>query len=153
MDNYQYRGARALVLLHEQHLRRFLDIWWQAKAANVALPQVKDPDYVSLETLLRHVLRAARGYLVWTCGMLDLSDPGISPTPDADTIAIEAEEYLDDLLQRWRFPLAPVPEEKFFQPLYRTWWQVDYCIDAMLEHAVMHPQRHALQLEEALSAR
>ena len=29
-------------------------------------------------------------------------------------------------------------------------WKVTYCIDGMLEHAVMHPIRHRVQLEALL---
>ena len=31
-----------------------------------------------------------------------------------------------------------------------TQWQTRYCIDSMLEHAVMHAIRHAFQLDELL---
>lgn len=46
VPEHAYRGARAMVVLHEQHLRAFLDAWNQAKASGVPLPQVADPDYM-----------------------------------------------------------------------------------------------------------
>ena len=79
---YESRAVRALVLLHDEHLRRFLVVWKQARAASVTLPQTEDPAYVSLDTLLRHVLRAARGYMTWMCEVLELPDPEILVTPD-----------------------------------------------------------------------
>ena len=35
-------------------------------------------------------------------------------------------------------------------PEYPSQWKTRYCIDSMLEHAVMHPVRHAFQLDELL---
>lgn len=149
--DYQYRGARALVLLHEKHLLSFLETWRLAKRAGVILPETEDPDYESMETLLAHVLGAARGYMVWICEQLRLPDPGIHASPSANEVTAAAEAYVKHLLERWRVPLAQVPEELFHKPSYKSRWGVEYCVDAMLEHAVMHPIRHAFQLQEALN--
>ncbi len=46
--------------------------------------------------------------------------------------------------------LREVPNEKLETPEYPSRWQTRYCIDSMLEHAVMHPIRHAFQLDELL---
>jgi hypothetical protein len=43
LENYEYRGARALVLLHERYLREYLAAWRRAKAAGVTLPSTDDP--------------------------------------------------------------------------------------------------------------
>ncbi len=149
--DYQYRGARALVLLHEKHLLSFLETWKQAKRAGVVLPETEDPDYESMETLLTHVLGAARGYMVWICEQLGLPDPEIQPAPTANEVTASAETYVKHLSERWRVPLAEIPEELFHEPSYKSRWGVEYCVDAMLEHAVMHPIRHEFQLKEALS--
>lgn len=152
LAHYRYRGARALVLLHEAHQRQFLDVWREAKAAGVKLPETDDEDYESLETLLRHVLRAARGYMVWMCKQLELPDPGIRPPPELEMIEAEADGYLEHLLERWREPLADVEERKFEPATFLSNWGTPYCIEAMLEHAAMHPLRHQFQLRNLLSA-
>ncbi len=147
LANYRYGGARALVILHERQLRKFLVAWRHAKTAGVALPETDDPDYASLETVLAHVLKCARGYMVWMCKMLELPDPGIRPEPEADAVAAEAESYVEHLGEKWRTPLAKLTESQAYRPAYTSPWDVDYCIDAMLEHAAMHPLRHRFQLE------
>lgn len=152
IDDHAYRGARAMVALHERHLREFLAAWRRARAAEVPLPAAPDPDYASLETLLRHVLGCARGYMVWMCEVLELSDPGIAPVPDAAEIEARADEYLEHVVDRWRAPLRGVPEERFAST-HPSRWGVAYCVDAMLEHAVMHPIRHTFQIEEWLGDR
>jgi len=150
---YRSRAVRALVLLHDEHLRRFLETWQRAKAASVVLPVTADPDYVSLDALLRHVLGAARGYMTWMCEVLELPDPAIRVAPDPASLAADAEGYMEHVLMQWRAPLQDVPDDRLETPEYPSRWKTLYCVDAMLEHAVMHPIRHAFQLEELLSRR
>ena len=139
-----------MVQLHEKHLRSFLKIWKKAKELNIKLPETEDTDYQSLETLLRHVFRAARGYMTWMCEKLDLPDPEIKPTPKAEEIVAVTDSYLEHLIERWKNPLASVSPEKFEDKLYTARWGVDYSIDAMMEHAVMHPIRHEFQLQNLI---
>ena len=139
-----------MVLLHEEHLRRFVQTWRRAVASSVSLPPTDDPSYLSLETLGRHVLSSAGGYMIWICEMLALPNPGIRPAPDASTIVRDADDYLEHVLERWRAPLIAVSNESLDTPEYPSRWQTRYSIDAMLEHAVMHPIRHAFQLDELL---
>jgi hypothetical protein len=149
---YRSRAVRALVILHDIQLRRFLATWKRARAASVVLPVTPDPDYASLETLLRHVLGAARGYMTWMCEVLGLPDPQIRVAPDPVLLAAEADNYMEHVLDRWRAPLQHVADDRLERPEYQSRWQTRYCIDAMLEHAVMHPMRHTFQLEELMGA-
>jgi hypothetical protein len=150
---YRSRAVRALVTLHEEHLRRFLITWKRAKAASLALPPTTEPAYESLDTLLRHVLGAARGYMVWMCEALDLPDPEIRVPPEPAVLSQDPESYLEHVLELWRPPLLDVGDERLETPEYVSRWKTRYCIDAMLEHAVMHPIRHAFQLDELLHSR
>ena len=152
MPQYKYNGARSLVLLHEQYLTSLLHTWWDAKSKNLLLPETKDQDYESLDKLLRHIFRAARGYMTWMCDKLDLPDPEIDPVPEPSQISGKADVYLKYLLEKWRLPLVNVEEDLFYNPTYKSRWGVDYCIDAMLEHAVMHPIRHEFQLRNLMEA-
>lgn len=146
IKQYKYSGARSLVLLHEQHLKSCHTAWKEAKQSEIILPKTDDQDYQSMDALLRHILRAARGYMTWMCDKLNLDNPNIEKTPDVNEIAQKADSYLEHLLEKWRLPLSEIPEEKFHSPEYTSRWGVKYCIDAMLEHAVMHPIRHEFQL-------
>ena len=142
-----------MVLLHEEHLRRFVSTWKLAVASSVSLPPADDPAYASLEALGRHVLSAAGGYMIWMCEVLALPDPGIRPAPEAAAMVRDADHYMEHVLERWRAPLRDVPNERLETPEYPSRWQTRYCIDSMLEHAVMHPIRHAFQLNELLENR
>ena len=147
---HSYNGARSMILLHEEHLREFVSSWREAKAAEISLPAPADPDYKSMETLLSHLLGCARGYMVWMCKVLELPDPGIDPAPSPEAVEAEAETYLEHVLEGWRMPLAGVEEERFHRPEYPSGWKVLYCVDAMMEHAVMHPIRHTYQLRRLM---
>jgi uncharacterized damage-inducible protein DinB len=141
-----------MVVLQEKHLRRFVETWEKAQASGTRLPTTDDQDYASYNALLRHVLRASRGYLIWICEQLELPDPKVEQAPEADAIEANYANYLEYLLGCWRGPLKDVPEESFYRPEYASRWKTKYCIDAMLEHAVMHPIRHRYQLEKLLAS-
>jgi hypothetical protein len=147
---HRFNGARSMIILHDQHLRSFVDTWKRALAASIQLPETADPSYASMQSLLRHVLRAARGYMVWMCEMLELPDPSIEPTPDDADIEAAADAYLEHLADRWSVPLVDVAESRFEDREYASRWGTNYCIDAMMEHAVMHPLRHEYQLRVLL---
>ena len=153
VPDHRYGGATALVELHEKHLRSFLDVWREARERGVALPATEDGDCAALDALLHHVLSCARGYLTWCCEVLALDDPGIPPYPDGAAPDEVLADWTETLLDRWRdSPLREVEEERFYRPTHRSRWKVRYCVDAMLEHAVMHPIRHERQLRRILSA-
>ena len=151
LKKYRYNGARSLVLLHDKYLISCLQTWHEAKSHKITLADTDDKDYESLDALLRHILRAARGYMIWMCDKLNLPDPGIEKVPEPDLIETKADEFVAHLLEKWRLPLGEISEENFHSPTYTSRWGVEYCIDAMLEHAVMHPIRHEFQLRNLIT--
>lgn len=66
---------------------------------------------------------------------------------------MEGPEYIKYLLSKWRTPLINTEEKDFHSPSYKSRWGADYCIEAMLEHAVMHPLRHKFQLDNLIKER
>ena len=152
-------GARALVELHENYLRRFHRTWAEARAKDLKLPAVDDPDYASLDSLLVHVLTAAAAYMQWICRSLKLPDPGFEPAPQPGEGTVlregfpgDAESHLEHVLDRWRSPLVGLDEEQLYRPGYPTRRGVDAGIESMLQHAIVHPIRHDYQLRKLLDA-
>lgn len=150
LAEFKYNGARTLIILHEKNIHSFFSTWIKAKKLNITLPITDDKDYESLETLLRHVLRSSGGYITWICDKLNLPDPLITKPPALNFIESAGSEYINYLLDKWRTPLTKIEEEDFHSPSYRSNWGADYCIEGMLEHAVMHPLRHEFQLEQLI---
>ena len=147
LSDHRSRGVRALVLLHERELLAFFVTWRRALAWGVTLPPTDDPDCVSAEAMAHHVLRAARGYLTWLCEKLGLNDPGLPEPPTAGELEAAADAYLEGLLGRWRTALRDAPGERLVEA-HTSRWGEPFTLESMLEHAVVHPMRHALQLEE-----
>ena len=141
-------AVRALILLHEKELRAFLEAWRAGHAREVRLPDTTDPNYASREALLFHVLRAARGYLVWICEKLDLPAPALRAPAPPERVVEDCDAFAAELLAAWRSGLVAVRDDQLEPQTFEASWGTHYCIDAMLEHAVMHPLRHRRQLEE-----
>jgi hypothetical protein len=58
---------------------------------------------------------------------------------------------MEHVLERWRAEaLREISDEQLETPEYPSHWGTRYCIDSMLEHAVMHPVRHTFQLDELI---
>ncbi|MEW5983134.1 MAG: hypothetical protein AB1806_12310 [Acidobacteriota bacterium] len=147
---WAYRGVRAAVILHERELRRFLDTWKVAKARRTSLAGTLYEPGKTLEDILVHVLHWARDYIVWSCEKLQLPDPGCAPIPAVSDVEREADDYVEHLLGCWKQPFRSLPEDAFYEPQYRTRWGNYYPVEALLEHAVVHPMRHRLQLEDLM---
>ncbi len=148
--NYKYKGAEALIRLHEEHLLSFIEAWKATKKANIKFPITNDSDYQSLEHLLLQVVRSSRGYILWICEKLNLPELIIDVSPKLEEIENVIDNYILHLLEEWKVPLANVDEKRFFDLTYKSNWETEYCIEAMLEHAVMHPIRHEYQLKKIL---
>ncbi len=148
--SYRYGGARALVELHDRHLREFLAVWREADDRRLELPRTTDPNYASTEALLAHVLGCAARYLAWICEQRAIPPPELERYPEPNDLAARADEVLKRVLAAWRDPLKDLTEERAYAPAHESPWGPPYCIDAMLEHAVMHPIRHAHQLRKLM---
>lgn len=151
--DYVYAGAKAMVELHHIEMERFLQVWKQAKDSDLALPKTEDKDYASLEALLRHVLGAARFYVIWSCKNLELPDPEFAPIPEEGASFNDYQSCLAQILSRWGLPFKEVPEEAYYKETYKTGWGTEHNIETMLEHAVVHPMRHRHQLSKLMEAR
>lgn len=148
--DFAYGGAAVLVELHERHLEEFHEVWLEADRFGVELPPTSDPNYASRATLLAHVLGCATRYLSWICQQLGLPEPEIEEYPDPDGLTGRSRDYLEEVLAAWRPALVSLTEERAYAPAHPARWGTPYCIDAMLEHAVMHPIRHTHQLRRLL---
>ena len=85
---------------------------------------------------------------------VELRAMGVSFGDDDDTftdLPERAEEYLEEVLGAWPSPLRSLTEERAYAPAHTSRWGPPYCIDAMLEHAAMHPIRHAHQLRQLMA--
>jgi uncharacterized damage-inducible protein DinB len=148
---FRSRAARSLAELHERELRSFVATWRRFGAAGTPLPDAHgDPDYASRETLAGHVLMAARAYLVRIGEWLGRPVEDVDPATDAVEVAARAEAFADALIAAYRRHLAVVTDEELEPQVHKTRRGDLLSVELLLEHAVVHPMRHRIQLERLL---
>jgi hypothetical protein len=127
-------------------------VWKKAKRLGVKLPASRDPAYRSLDLLMRHPLRACRGYLTWLCEVLDRPDPEVPDPPEPKDVASKGGVYLKVLERAWHAKMAWMPNKVLDSAVVHTSrWGAPMTVEAMLEHAAVHPMRHRFQLEELIA--
>jgi len=148
---FQSRAVRSLVELHEHELRSFLEVWGRFVAADLPLPDGHgDESYASRERLAGHVLLAARGYLTRIGEWLGRPVTDVDADQDPQQVAARATRFAGEVLAAYRRHLAPVTSEELEPQTHRTRWGELMSVEMLLEHAVVHPMRHRIQLERIL---
>ena len=149
---FKSRGVRALVLLQMAEMDRLFVVWKQARRLGVKLPTTRDPAYKDLDHLMRHPLRSCRGYLTWLCEKFDRRDPGVPDPPEPEDVAKQGGAYLRVLDRAWHKHMAWMPAKTLDSPkIHISRWGAPMTVEAMLEHALAHPMRHRIQLEELIA--
>jgi hypothetical protein len=149
---FKSNAVRSCVELHEIELRRFLEVWRAFRASGITLPSTEDPSYKSNDHLAGHVLRSARGYLTWIGECVNRPVTDLDSETDPVRIAARGPAFLEDVLAGWRRHLAVLEDRELAPVTYKSRWGEDYDIEQMLEHAVVHPMRHRIQLERLMAA-
>jgi uncharacterized damage-inducible protein DinB len=144
---FKSNAVRSCVELHEIELRRFLDAWRAFRASGTPMPATDDPSYQSYEDLAGHVLRSARNYLTWIGECVNRPVRDLDPETDRVKIAARADAFVEEVLDGWRRHLAVLEDRELAPLTYKSRWGEDYNIEQMLEHAIVHPMRHRIQLE------
>ena len=153
MAEFRSRGVRSLVELHERELQEFVSIWRRFVASGKPMPEARgDPHYAGREQLVAHVQAAARSYLLWIWEVLEQPIENLPLIRDADVIVPRLDEFMAETLDGWRRHLAPLEDDQLSPRQYLSRWGEPHTIEQMLEHAVVHPMRHRIQLGRILAA-
>jgi uncharacterized damage-inducible protein DinB len=148
---FRSRAVRSLVELHERELRSFLDVWSHFVDAGLPMPEAHgDDSYESRERLTAHVLMAARGYLTRIGEWVGRPVSDVDGSQDPYDIATRLAPFADDVLAAYRRHLAEITDQELDQQIHRTRWGELMSVEQLLEHAVVHPMRHRIQLERIL---
>ncbi len=150
---FKSNAVRSCVELHEIELNRFCEVWEAFRASGIPLPETTDPSYQSPDHLGGHVLRAARSYLTWIGECVKRPAADLDPDTDVTSIARKGRVFVDGVLAGWRRHLAVLEDAELAPATYKSRWGEDYNIEQMLEHAVVHPMRHRIQLERLMARR
>ena len=148
---FKSNAVRSCVELHETELNRFYDVWAAFRATGTPLPETEDPSYESADHLGGHVFRAARNYLTWIGEFVNRPVTDLDPDTDAASIAGKGRVFVNEVLTAWRRHLAPLDDRELGPATRKSRWGEDFSVEQMLEHAVVHPMRHRVQLERLMS--
>lgn len=149
--DFKSRAVRSLVELHEQEMRRFLDVWDRFVASSAPMPEAHgDESYASRETLVTHVVSAARGYLTWIGECVGRPVTDVDAEKDPMRVAPRARAFAEGVLAAWRRHFAALADAELGPTLFKTRWGEFFCVETMLEHALAHPMRHRIQLERLI---
>ena len=152
MEEFRSRGVRSLVELHHQELQDFVATWRRFVASGELMPEAHgDAAYESPEKLVAHVQGAARSYLLWIWEVLERPIEGLPLIRDAGVIVPRLDAFMAETLDGWSRHLAPLEDDQLSPKQYLSRWGELHTIEQMLEHAVVHPMRHRIQLERILA--
>ncbi len=144
---FKSNAVRSCVELHEIEMRRFHDTWLAFRASGTPLPATDDATYQSNEHIAGHVLRSSRNYLTWIGECVKRPVIDLDPETHPVAIAGRSAAFMEEVLAGWRRHLALLEDRELAPVTYKSRWGEDYNIEQMLEHAVVHPMRHRIQLE------
>jgi uncharacterized damage-inducible protein DinB len=139
------------VELQEIELGRFLESWERFRTSGVALPASDDPSYQSPDHLKGHVLRSARNYLTWIGDCVRRPVTDVDLDTDLLSVAGKGLAFLTEVLAAWRRHLASLEDRELSPEMFTSRWGEPYSVEQMLEHAVVHPMRHRIQLERLMA--
>jgi len=148
---FRSRAVRSLVELHEREIRSFLRTWERFVAADLPMPEAHgDEWYESRERLGAHVLMSARGYLTRIGEWVGRPVSDVDAGQDPHEIVARVSMFADGVLSAYRRHLAEISGEELEKQVHRTRWGDLMSVEQLLEHAVVHPMRHRIQLERIL---
>ena len=152
MIEFKSRAVRSLMELHERELPAFVATWRKFVQSGKPMPEaLGDPDYENPDRLVAHVQAAARSYLLWIWEVLERPIEGLPRIRDHAIIIPRLDAFMAETLDGWRRHLAPLENEHLSPNQYLSRWGEPHTIEQMLEHAVVHPMRHRIQLERILA--
>jgi uncharacterized damage-inducible protein DinB len=151
---FRSRAVRSLVELHEREMQSFLGVWRRFVSAGHPMPEARgDESYQSRERLAGHVLMAARGYLTRIGEWVGRPVSDVDGSQDPNEIVARASAFADHVLAAYRRHLSTVTDQELEPQVHTTRWGGVMSVEDMLEHAVVHPMRHRIQLERILEGK
>ena len=150
---FRSRAVRSLVELHEREMKSFLEVWERYVAADLPMPEAHgDESYENRERLLGHVLMASRGYLTRIGEWVQRPADDVDASKDPYEVVGRSGAFADEILAAYRRHLVEITNQELEQQIHRTRWGELMSVENLLEHAVVHPMRHRIQLERILEA-
>ena len=151
MTEFKSRAVRSLVELQDREMRAFLETWKRFKASGKPMPEAHgDESYQSPERLMAHVLGAARGYIMWMTDQIGRQITEVQRAKSPDEVLADPEAFHAATIAAWNKHAGQFTDTEIEKPQYKTRFGDWLNLEQALEHAVVHPMRHRIQLERIL---
>ena len=98
------------------------------------------------------MVRAARNYLTWIGECVKRPVVDVDLDNDPLTVAGKGRAFMEEVLAAWRRHLVALEDRELSPEVYTSRWGEPYTVEQMLEHAVVHPMRHRIQLERLMAS-
>ena len=123
-------------------------------ASELPLPDSHGAEhYESRQRLAAHVLMSARGYMTRIGEWVGRPVTDVDSTQDPNEVFSRLPAFADEVLAGYRRHMARITDQELEPQVHRTRWGELMSVENLLEHAVVHPMRHRIQLERILESR
>lgn len=151
MPEFKSRAVRNLVELHDREVRAFLHTWTRFQASGKPMPEAHgDESYQSAEHLRAHVLRAARGYIIWMTEQIGRPISEVQRAQSLEEVMRDPDSFHLATHAAWEMHAPQFTDQEIEKPQYKTRFGDLLNLEQALEHAVVHPMRHRIQLQRIL---
>ena len=93
------------------------------------------------------MLRAARSDVTWIGECVKRPVTAVDLDADLLSVAGKGRVFMEGVLAAWCRHLGVLEDRELSPEVYTSRWGEPYTVEQMLEHAVVHPMRHRIQLE------
>jgi hypothetical protein len=142
MDQYEHAGSE---------LKNLVECIPESDFEKVVDPDTKDDDCRSVQTIVSHVINSGYGYANYIRDWYSI--PKSSPerrlisNMDFSTEMEKMLTYTADTLEgKWE-----ISDEEIMKIKIKSRWGPEYDIEQLMEHAIVHIQRHRRQIEKFVS--
>lgn len=115
--------------------------------------KLSNKSFPDMRAILKHVISAGHVYADYIAMAISGNDPGGAGQKRRHDTPVEALESVWGAFDAMVDVLAPIQnldEDAMDRFIVKTRWNVDYTLDQMLEHAIVHILRHRRQIERWL---
>ena len=151
LENYRKGAIGSLLDEYEKALFELKSVLQKARAEDYTrVVEGEDEHCRSIQIIMNHVVRAGYGYSKYIRDALSMDANPIEDRqiPQAEIVA-EVDKmfaYTAAIFEGER----SITDEEMNEIFFKTRWGVDYNIDQLLEHAIVHVLRHRRQIQKFL---
>lgn len=113
--------------------------------------ETTDPDCVSFQSILFHVVRSGHGYINYIASIFGEHYEYKPDQPTSTTEVITALHQLMESTERYVMSKSIIPfDNPIWEKTIITRWNAIYNFEQVMEHAIVHVLRHRRQIQKFL---